>query len=181
LEVSPGKIYGLLGPNGSGKTTLLRILAGLWDADSGRVARPGTTLAHIGYVAQRFCLYEELTVLENLRFQAAMLGASAAAITRVLEQFALAALTGRRAAALSGGERQRLMLAAALLLQPKFLLLDEPTTALDPPSRVTLWALLRAEAARGVAVVLTSHEPHDALRCDVVLTLRDGRLERRSP
>jgi ABC-2 type transport system ATP-binding protein len=178
LVIRSGEIHGLLGPNGSGKTTLLRILAGIWEPHVGRIEYPGAP-ARIGYVAQRFCLYDELTVAENLRFQAAMRGRPAVPVARVLNEFSLETLASRRAAALSVGERQRLMLAAAMLSQPTLLLLDEPTTALDTASRRSLWSLLRREAARGTAVVLTSHELADGAQCDSTTRLSEGRLEER--
>lgn len=178
LVIRAGKIHGLLGPNGSGKTTLLRILAGIWHPNVGRIAYPGAPV-RIGYVAQRFCLYDELTVGENLRFQGAMLGRNAMPVARALNEFSLEALASRRAAALSNGERQRLMLAAAMLSQPTLLLLDEPTTALDTASRRSLWSLLRREAAYGTAVVLTSHELADGAQCDSTTRLSEGRLEER--
>jgi ABC-2 type transport system ATP-binding protein len=176
LVIRASEIHGLLGPNGSGKTTLLRILAGIWLPDAGRIERPGAPLARIGYVAQRFCLYDELTVSENLLFQVSMRGRPAASVARVLNEFSLEALASRRAATLSGGERQRLMLAAAMLSEPTLLLLDEPTAALDTASRRSLWSLLRREAARGTAVVLTSHELADGEQCDSTTRLSEGRL-----
>lgn len=176
LTIARGQIYGLLGPNGSGKTTLLRVLAGIWRADAGSVERPNIAIDRIGYVPQRFCLYDELTVHENLRFQARMRGLGVGKVSQVLGQFALEEFTGRRAASLSGGQRQRLLLAAAMIHRPALLLLDEPTTALDAASRESLWALLRREAAAGTTVVLTSHERVDAAACDASTELLDGRM-----
>jgi len=176
LVLRSGEIHGLLGPNGSGKTTLLRILAGIWRPDVGRIEYPGAPV-RIGYVPQRFCLYDELTVGENLGFQAAMHGRHAVPVARILDDFSLAALVSRRAAALSAGERQRLMLAAAMLSRPTLLLLDEPTTALDTASRGSLWSHMRREAAHGTAVVLTSHELADGARCDSTTRLSEGRLD----
>jgi ABC-2 type transport system ATP-binding protein len=179
LVIRSGEIHGLLGPNGSGKTTLLRILAGIWHPHVGRIEYPGAPV-RIGYVPQRFCLYDELTVGENLGFQAAMRGRNTTPVARVLSDFSLEALASRRSAALSDGERQRLMLAAAMLSQPTLLLLDEPTTALDTASRRSLWSLLRREATHGTAVVLTSHELADGAQCDSTTRLSEGRLEERS-
>jgi ABC-2 type transport system ATP-binding protein len=176
LVIRSGEIHGLLGPNGSGKTTLLRILAGIWQPDVGRIDYPGAPV-RIGYVPQRFCLYDELTVGENLGFQAAMRGRKTTPVAGVLSDFSLEALASRRAAALSDGERQRLMLAAAMLSRPTLLLLDEPTTALDSASRRSLWSLLRREAAHGTAVVLTSHELADGAQCDSTTRLSEGRLD----
>ena len=176
LTIPRGRIHGLLGPNGSGKTSLLRILAGLWRPDAGRIERHHGSVAEIGYVAQRFCLYDELTVRENLRFQRAMRGAGRETVAQAEADFDLIALRDQRAGRLSGGERQRLMIAAALLHRPSLLLLDEPTTALDAPSRRFLWALLHRETTAGATVVLTTHEEADARECHATTVLRDGRV-----
>ena len=192
--IASGACIALLGPNGSGKTTLLRVIARFLRPQSGSVRRFGVTLAAqrgggqdnadctaggVGYVAQRFCLYDELTVAENLSFQAKMrqLVAPAAAQDTALQRFRLQPLAARRASTLSGGERQRLMLAAALLHKPRLLLLDEPTVALDDAGRAELWGLLRGLVAAGTTVILTTHEKDDAVNCDAALRLREGRLE----
>jgi ABC-2 type transport system ATP-binding protein len=175
LRVPYGACHALLGPNGSGKSTLLRILAGLIDADGGTIIRDvGET--QIGYVPQQFCLYDELSVTENLKFQAGMrrLREARAAINAALGEFSLTALSRRRAAQLSGGERQRLMLAAALLHAPRLVLLDEPTAALDRAARADLWQLLGQLTARGAAVVLTTHEQDDARRCGTATVMAEG-------
>lgn len=176
LTVARGEIHGLLGANGSGKTTLLRIIAGICQADSGAVDHQHGGGAMIGYAAQRFCLYDELTVGENLRFQARMRGCPQSSVADFEQQFELQLLDGQRAGRLSGGQRQRLLLAAALLHRPSLLLLDEPTTALDDESRQSLWQMLRREADHGTAIVLTTHETLDSLQCDVVTRLKDGRV-----
>jgi ABC-2 type transport system ATP-binding protein len=135
-------------------------------------------LPKIGYVPQRFCHYDELTVHENLRFIAHMRTVPLAdqAIERALADFGLAQCAGSRAGALSGGQRQRLMLAAALLHGPQLLLLDEPTTALDAPSRAALWQRLSSLKQAGVTVILTTHEAGDTAFCDSCTTLSDGRV-----
>ncbi len=176
LTVKRGEIHGLLGANGSGKTTLLRIIAGIWQADSGEVEQRHGDRTAIGYAAQRFCLYDELTVGENLRFQARMRNCPQARVPEFERQFELQQLDGQRAGRLSGGQRQRLLLAAALLHRPSLLLLDEPTTALDDESRQSLWQLLRREAKNGTAIVLTTHESLDSQECHVVTRLRDGQV-----
>jgi ABC-2 type transport system ATP-binding protein len=176
LRVPYGACHALLGPNGSGKSTLLRILAGLIDADSGTIIRDvGET--QIGYVPQQFCLYDELSVTENLQFQAGMrrLPDTGAVIGAALQEFSLSKLSRRRAAQLSGGERQRLMLAAALLHAPRLVLLDEPTAALDRTARADLWQLLGQLTTRGAAVVLTTHEQNDADRCGTATVMTEGR------
>ena len=176
LTIKKGRIHALLGPNGSGKTSLLRIFGALWSADRGHVERYDTPVEAIGYVPQRFCLYDELTVHENLAFQGAVRGIDRVAIARAETDFDLHVLRGRRAGLLSGGERQRLSLAAAVLHRPRLLLLDEPTTALDAPSRRALWAWLHREIDVGTAVVITTHEQADAGECHTATLLRDGRV-----
>ena len=176
LVVCAGEIHGLLGPNGSGKTTLLRLLAGVWLPDAGSVDFAGHSRSDIGYVPQRGFLYEELTVAENLRFHARMRGVSPVATEAAAQSAALAPLDNKRLGQLSGGQRQQVMLAVALLHAPRLLLLDEPTTALDRAARRALWTLLRHEASRGRAIVLTSHEETDALECNVITRLAAGRV-----
>jgi ABC-2 type transport system ATP-binding protein len=176
LSIHSGRIHGLLGPNGSGKTTLLRLLGGILQADNGSIERRHGPADRIGYVPQRFCLYDELTVSENLRFQARMRGADATAVEDAESKFDLRELGSRRAATLSGGQRQRLLIAAALLFRPTLVLFDEPTTALDSASRTELWAMLRREAQIGVTIVLSTHEEADARECDAVTRLQDGRI-----
>jgi ABC-2 type transport system ATP-binding protein len=176
LTIPRGQIHGLLGPNGSGKTTLLRLLAGIWRVDSGSIERWHGPQERIGYVPQRFGLYDDLTVRENLRFQAQMRGSGPVAIEDAERQFDLGGLARQRAATLSGGQRQRLLLAAALLHRPTLVLCDEPTTALDRAARSDLWALLRRAARAGTTVVVTTHEEADARECDAITQLQDGRI-----
>jgi len=152
------------------------MLAGLGSPDNGRIDRPHAALQCTGYVPQRFGLYDELTVHENLRFQARMRGCDRTAVIRAEHEFDLVTLSTRRAATLSGGQRQRLLIAAALLHRPSCVLLDEPTTALDAESRRGLWRLLRSLARADAAVVLTTHEDADARECDTVTRLSDGRI-----
>ena len=179
LTVERRRIHGVIGPNGSGKTTLLRVLAGIWLPDAGRIERTDVTPHSTGYVPQRFYLYDELTVRENLRFQGRMRGCGREAVVQTEQAFNLGAFEKRRAGSLSGGQRQRLLIAAALMSRPTLLLLDEPTTALDAPSRQSLWELLQREARRGTAIVLTTHEEADVAQCDIVTRLHDGRVVNR--
>jgi ABC-2 type transport system ATP-binding protein len=183
--------HALLGPNGSGKTTLLRIIGGVLAPDAGRVEALGfdvvrsreAYLPKIGYVPQRFCHYDELTVHENLRFIAHMrtVPIPDQIIERTLADFDLTACARSRAGSLSGGQRQRLMLAAALLHGPQLLLLDEPTTALDARSRSALWERLSVLKREGMTVILTTHEAGDADYCDSCTTMSDGMLADVSP
>jgi len=194
LAVAAGEIYGLVGPDGAGKTTTLRLLCGA--LKPGRAARHGTQIAiagrdmlaqaerareGLGYLPQRFSLYEELTVLENLRFFAEVRGLPPAGwLPRCMEILAFVGLdrfTGRRAGQLSGGMKQKLGLAAALVHRPQVLLLDEPTTGVDPVTRQDFWQLIiRLAAAEGVAVLVTTPYMDEAARCHRVGFLRGGRM-----
>ncbi len=189
LDVSAGEIYGLVGPDGAGKTTTLRLLCGALKLSGGQAwiagfdvdKNPEQARASLGYLPQRFSLYEELTVLENLRFFAETRGLPA----QVWKQRALDILTfvgldafiGRKAGQLSGGMKQKLGLAAALVHQPRVLLLDEPTTGVDPVTRQDFWLLIiRLLVEEKVAVVVTTPYMDEAMRCNRIGFMRDGRL-----
>lgn len=199
LEVPQGQIYGLVGPDGAGKTTTLRLLCGALRPDSPDKA--GTRIeigeydllhevenarAQIGYLPQRFSLYEDLTVFENIRFFAEMRGISAGEwrprCMEILEFVGLLEFTDRRAGQLSGGMKQKLGLAAALVHQPKVLLLDEPTTGVDPVTRQDFWQLIIHMVARsrqkggGASVIVTTPYMDEAARCQKVGFMRQGRL-----
>lgn len=199
LEVPQGQIYGLVGPDGAGKTTTLRLLCGALRPDSPdkagtRIEIGGYDLlrevenarAQIGYLPQRFSLYEDLTVFENIRFFAEMRGISAGEwrprCMEILEFVGLLEFTDRRAGQLSGGMKQKLGLAAALVHQPKVLLLDEPTTGVDPVTRQDFWQLIIHMVARsrqkggGASVIVTTPYMDEAARCQKVGFMRQGRL-----
>ena len=188
LSVGEGEMVALLGPDGAGKTTTMRLLAGILRPDAGAVRLAGIEMAkqpdeartRLGYVSQKFSLYGELTTLENLRFLAEVRGMSGpswrARAEELLHFVGLEAFHDRRAAALSGGMRQKLGLAAALLHQPRVLLLDEPTGGVDPLARQSFWLLLVRLLREGVAILISTPYMDEAARCNRVDFLHRGRL-----
>ncbi|HNT53300.1 MAG TPA: ABC transporter ATP-binding protein [Anaerolineaceae bacterium] len=189
LMLTAGEIHGLAGPDGAGKTTLLRLLCGALRPDTGDVTIGGVPLsrhpeqarAHLGYLSQRFSLYEDLTVLENLRFFAELRGLPAARWQPrsewALNFVGLTSFSGRLAGQLSGGMKQKLGLATALISSPELLLLDEPTTGVDPVTRQDFWQLiLRLVQTEHVGVLLSTPYMDEASRCHRVSFLRRGLL-----
>jgi ABC-2 type transport system ATP-binding protein len=182
LRIARGGIVGLLGPSGCGKTTLMRCIVGVQRVASGSVsvlgAPAGTApLRHrVGYVTQAASVYDDLTVRQNLRYFARILGAPAGDVDRVVAATDLGAHAGELVGGLSGGQRSRVSLAAALLGSPELLVLDEPTVGLDPVLRVELWSLFRRLADDGVTLLVSSHVMDEARRCDRLLLMRDGSL-----
>ena len=183
LSLSPGRIYGLLGPNGSGKTTLIRLLTGLAKATSGSAEILGTpmpsrsALARIGYMPQSEAIYPELSVAENIRFFATLQDArDRDAIDRTLELVELSDRKSSPALTLSGGMRRRLSLACSLVHDPPVLFLDEPTVGVDPALRVQFWSHFRRLADAGTTIFVASHVMDEADRCDDLLFIRSGRL-----
>ena len=183
LELSAGRIYGILGPNGSGKTTLTRLLTGLAGATSGEVRVLGVkmpdreNLARIGYMTQADGIYIELSVWENLRFFAALSGTGdKKAMDEVLDLVHLTSRKNAPALNLSGGMRRRLSLACALVHRPSVLFLDEPTVGIDPALRVEFWKYFRQLAAAGTTIVVSSHVMDEADRCDELLLMFHGKV-----
>lgn len=182
FDLGPASVTGLLGPSGCGKTTLMRALVGAQRLTSGEVSVLGLPAGsaplrrRVGYVTQAASVYDDLTVAENLRFFARILGAGADRVAACLEQVDLDVYADRVVARLSGGQRSRVSLAVAMLGSPDLLVLDEPTVGLDPVLRQQLWGTFRDLAATGVAVLVSSHVMDEAERCDRLLLMRAGRL-----
>jgi len=181
-EVAAGRVTGLLGPSGSGKSTLIRSIVGVQRVAGGSVTVLGEPAgsrplrSRVGYMAQAPSVYRDLTVRENLRFFARVLGTQADAVARAIADVSLEDHADQVVARLSGGQQARVSLAAALLGTPELLVLDEPTVGLDPVLRRDLWALFHGLAARGVTLLVSSHVMDEADRCDSLLLLREGRL-----
>lgn len=191
LHIPAGEIYGLVGSDGAGKTTMLRLLVGALTLDSGQASVCGYDVrkqidqvrANIGYLSQRFSFYEDLTVLENIRFFAEVRGLKAEAwlprCMEILDFVGLATFKDRRAGQLSGGMKQKLGLASALVTRPKVLLLDEPTTGVDPVTRQDFWQLLIklvSVQGDGVSVIISTPYMDEAARCNRVGFMQKGRL-----
>lgn len=188
LEVLPGELFGLVGPDGAGKTTTLRLLAGLLDISDGSATVAGYDLKSqsesikpmIGYMAQEFSLYGELTVMENLRFFSELYDVSASErrerTDRLLEFAGLTEFTDRRGKLLSGGMKKKLALACTLIHRPKILLLDEPTTGVDPISRREFWDILTELHLEGTTILVSTPYMDEADRCSRVGLMYGGAL-----
>jgi ABC-2 type transport system ATP-binding protein len=190
LEVPEGEIFGLVGPDGAGKTTTLRLLCGLLDPTGGSVRVAGRAIPEeldavkdqIGYMAQRFGLYLDLTVEENMDFYADLFGIAAAErelrMGRLLKMTRMEPFRARAAAKLSGGMKQKLALMCTLLHRPQILFLDEPTNGVDPVSRRDFWAILYQLVKDGMTVVITTAYLDEAERCNRVGLMHHGRMIR---
>ncbi|WP_410786079.1 ABC transporter ATP-binding protein [Kribbella sp. C-35] len=182
FDLRAGSVTGLLGPSGCGKTTLIRAIVGLQARVTGDVSVLGLPAGapklrgRIGYVTQEPSVYGDLTVTENLRFFAAVLGVPSSDVERVVEAVDLTSHADARVDQLSGGQRSRASLAAALLGSPELLVLDEPTVGLDPVLRRDLWNLFHELADAGSTLLVSSHVMDEASRCDRLLLMRDGDL-----
>ena len=186
FRVARGEMFGLIGPDGAGKTTTIRLMAGLLKADAGRIATLGRdpVVEHraisgaVGYLSQRFSLYGDLTIDENIAFFAEIHGVRgyAAARARLLDMTQLTPFRARRADRLSGGMKQKLALACTLVHEPEVLLLDEPTTGVDPVSRREFWKLLSEFLARGLTIIMATPYLDEAERCARVALVHEGRL-----
>ncbi len=177
LEIARGEMFALIGPDGAGKTTFFRIVAGLLQPTSGRIAREDVPF---GMVPQRFSLYEDLTVDENLALRARLYSvppAEAASRAKdLLARVGLDRFRARLAGALSGGMKQKLALVSALLTRPALLLLDEPTTGVDPVSRREFWQVLNALHHEGLTIVVSTPYMDEAEYASRLAFLDEGRL-----
>jgi ABC-2 type transport system ATP-binding protein len=182
LEIPVGSVTGLLGPSGCGKTTLLRAIVGVQRIESGEVLvlgdPAGTPLQRrrVAYVTQAPSVYLDLTVRENLRYFAQLLGADAARVNVVAEAVGLTQHLATRVGSLSGGERSRASLAVALLGKPQLLVLDEPTVGLDPVLRRELWQMFHRLADEGATLLISSHVMDEAGRCEHLVFMREGQI-----
>jgi len=193
LTIPTAQIYGFLGPNGSGKSTTIRMLCGLLVPSEGTVEVLGHDAIReseklrqkIGYMTQRFSLWEDLSVRENLEFIADIFGIRRSERARRLEaafsEYNLSERVKQRAGTLSGGQKQRLALAAAALHEPELLLLDEPTSAVDPQSRRDFWESLFRLVAQGTTILVSTHYMDEAERCHRLAILDNGRLVAEGP
>jgi ABC-2 type transport system ATP-binding protein len=188
FDVRAGEIFGLVGPDGAGKTTTLRMLAGIMPPDAGKATVAGFDVVRdpegakhaLSYMPQRFGLYEDLTVDENIRFYADLFGVRKAEreerSAQLLQAAGMSEFRRRLAGKLSGGMKQKLGLVCALIHRPKVILLDEPTTGVDPVSRRDFWRILYGLAAEGVAILTSTAYLDEAERCHRVALLNQGKL-----
>jgi ABC-2 type transport system ATP-binding protein len=188
ITVERGEVFGFLGPNGSGKTTMIKMLTGILPITAGDATvdgidvrkDPETVRQRIGYMSQRFSLYDDLTVLENLRFYGRIYGLKGQALEEKMQQTiqrnALEPYLGRLAARLSGGWKQRLALGCAMLHDPKIMFLDEPTAGIDPVARRRLWDLLFDLSGQGITFFVTTHYMDEAERCSHLAYIYYGQI-----
>lgn len=182
LEIPSGRVVGIIGPSGGGKSTLMRTIVGVQADVTGSVdvlGRPPGDAARqglVGYATQDVSVYDDLTVVENLRYFARLLAVGEARVRSLVETLRLDDVAGRQVADLSGGQRARVSLAVALAADPPVLVLDEPTVGLDPLLRTELWDRFAQLAGSGTTLLVSSHVMDEAERCDWLVLLRDGRV-----
>lgn len=185
LKVPRGAIYGFLGPNGSGKTTTIRMVCGLLRPEAGEGEVLGLDVLHdslkikerVGYMTQKFSLYEDLSIRENLEFIARLYGLDRRVerVDRALGDLGLAERQTQLAGSLSGGWKQRLALAACMIHEPELLLLDEPTAGVDPKARRDFWDQIRRFSAQGVTTLVSTHYMDEAVQCDSIAYIAYGK------
>ena len=182
VDVPRGSVTGLLGPSGCGKTTLIRSIVGVQKVAGGTVTVLGLPAGSralrsvVAYDTQSAAVYADLTVRQNLRYFARLIGAPRADVDRVIEQVGLGPQADQTVASLSGGQENRVSLAVAMLGSPQLIVLDEPTVGLDSLLRAELWTVFRALADAGATLIVSSHVMDEALRCDRLVLLREGRI-----
>lgn len=188
MQIQRGAVHGFLGPNGSGKTTTIRMMCGLMNPSAGEVTVLGMAVPeqapivrrHVGYMTQRFSLYEDLTVRENLRFLCRVHGLrwhrGQERIGEILQQFNLEPLADRRVGPMSGGQKRRIALAAAVLTEPELLILDEPTSEVDPNTRREMWSHFFDLAQGGATLLISTHLMDEAERCHRLTIMNQGRV-----
>lgn len=182
LDIAAGTLTGLLGPSGSGKSTLMRAIIGVQKVAGGTVdvlgepAGSAPLRTRVAYYTQEPSVYDDLTIRENLRYFADVLGAGRADVGRVLDEVDLGSHAGQLVGRLSGGQRSRVSLAVAMLGRPELLVLDEPTVGLDPVLRRDLWSLFHRLVDDGRTVIVSSHVMDEAERCDRLILLREGEV-----
>lgn len=188
FSVRQGEIFGMVGPDGAGKTTTMRMLAGVLAPDSGRITIAGFDMKtsaesakhKLSYMPQRFGLYEELTVEENIRFYARIFGVKPAerdeSSVRLLMAAGMSEFKSRQAGKLSGGMKQKLGLVCALIHTPEVILLDEPTNGVDPVSRRDFWRILYSLLEHGVTIIVTTAYLDEAERCNRIALMHEGRM-----
>jgi ABC-2 type transport system ATP-binding protein len=186
LDVQRGGMFGLIGSDGAGKTTAIRLMCGLLRADSGSIRVLGhdpvrqhrALTERVGYLSQRFSLYGDLTIDENVAFFAEIHGVTGYQPRRdqLLDMTQLTPFRGRLADKLSGGMKQKLALACTLVHEPELILLDEPTTGVDPVSRREFWKLLSEFLSHGITILMSTPYLDEAERCSRVALLHEGRL-----
>lgn len=180
LKLRPGSITGLFGPSGCGKTTLMRSIVGVQKIHSGTItvlgAQPGAKAlrSEVGYVTQAAAVYRDLTLEQNVRYFARLYGAGAERVRETIEAAGLTEQTEQKVQSMSGGQASRASLACALVADPKFLVLDEPTVGLDPVTREELWGHFRGVAERGTTILVSSHVMDEAGHCDRLVLMRHG-------
>lgn len=186
LELPPGKITGFIGPSGAGKTTLIKCIVGRLEVSKGSVdifglpAGSPNLRSSVSYMTQELSVYTDLTVSENLGYFARMVGLSrtetAKTIKDLLQVIDMPDKANTLVSNLSGGQKQRVSLAIALIGAPKLMVLDEPTTGLDPALRENLWRLFYKIAAGGTTLIISSHSMDEAGRCEDLVLIREGEI-----
>ncbi len=187
MTIPKQQVYGFLGPNGSGKTTAIRMMCGLLTPTAGQIEVLGMRIPEqteqirrqVGYMTQKFSMYGDLTVLQNMQFMARIMGVYGRGmgrrISELLVRFKLDSFASRAAGSLSGGQKRRLALAAAVIHEPKLLLLDEPTSEVDPNTRREFWDELFLMCEAGATILVTTHLMDEAERCHHLAILNEGK------